>query len=64
MKKAWDFLKGKKTYLGLAVGAVVVLAHKAGIPMPGVQVDDQQWLTNLWQIVLVGFARHGLDSRG
>lgn len=58
----WEFLKGKKTYIGLALGGVVVLAHKAGLPMPGVQIDDQAYIQNLWMLALGAAARHGLDN--
>ena len=57
----WTYLKGKKTYVGLAVGAVVVLAHKAGVPMPGVTIDDNAYLQNLWALGVAAAARYGMD---
>jgi len=60
MKDLWDSLKGKKTYIGLATGIAVILLHKAGVPTPGIQIDDQAIFNNLWTMALAATFRHGI----
>ena len=61
MNQIWEFLKGKKTYIGLAVGGLVVIAHKLGVPLPpGIQLDEQSYLQNLWGLAIAAAGRHGL----
>jgi hypothetical protein len=60
MTQTWNWLKGKKTYIGLGVGAIVVIAHRLGVPTPGVQVDDTQIVHNLWMIAIAAAGRHGI----
>lgn len=62
MNQTWEYLKGKKTYIGIAVGVLVVIAHKVGIPMPpGVQIDDNQFVNNLYTAAIAAFVRHGIS---
>ena len=56
-------LNGYKTYIGLGVGAVVLVAHSAGVPLPpGITVDDGQLLNNLWLIGVAAAARHAVSK--
>jgi hypothetical protein len=62
--KFWNYLRGKKTYIGLAVAALALVSHKLGFPMPGVQVDDATVMQNLWFLAIAAFARHGYPQIG
>lgn len=61
--QAWSWLKGKKTYIGLAVGAAVVVAKHFGVPLPSgidAQVNDQEFWLNMYKLALGAAARHGI----
>lgn len=57
MNEAIDFLKGKKTYITLAFGAVVVVANHFFGPLPGVSLDPDGWTTQLYTLLLGSFTR-------
>jgi hypothetical protein len=50
-------IDGRKTYIGLAIGAVALIAHAAGVDIPGLKVDDSAILTNLWLIFMAAVGR-------
>jgi hypothetical protein len=59
----WEALKGKKTYVGLALGAVVVVANAVGIPLPDwLHVNQQDALKDLYQMALAACVRHGIST--
>ena len=64
MSKAWQWLKGKKTYLMLAVAGGSILAHKLlGVPYPpGVSIDEQAYTQQIWILLLAAAARHGIST--
>lgn len=43
-------LAGKKTYLLMGVGALVVLANHFIGPVPLVKLDPNNWVNDLWTI--------------
>ena len=56
-------LAGKKTYLSVALGIAVILAnHFLGISIPGVQLNDAEWMTNIWQLILVATGRSAMTA--
>ena len=60
----WDWLTGKKTYLLLALGALAVIGHRLGVPLPpGILIDDGAILINLWLLLLGAAARHAVGDR-
>jgi hypothetical protein len=65
MPKVISLFSGKKVYIGCFVGMAVLLLHKAGVPMPGVTIDDQAILNNLWILFMVAFGRAAMpDKKG
>lgn len=63
MQKAWNWLKGKKTYIGLAAGGVVVVLQHLGVPMPnGIKVDDSAYISDLWTLAIAAAGRHGIST--
>lgn len=63
LSSAWNFLKGKKTYIGLALAAADCLAVKLGVPMPsGITVDPNAVNHDLVQIALAAAMRHGIST--
>jgi hypothetical protein len=57
-----SILKGYKTYILLGCGAIIVILHKLGVPLPpGIVVDDDAFLTNLWTLVTTAALRHGMN---
>lgn len=60
--KIWNFLKGKKTYIGAIVGLAVLALHKAGVDIPGVPVDDAEVTANIYRLLMVMFLRHGVSN--
>ena len=54
-------IKGKKTYALLALGAVMILANKfLGLDVPGVELDPQNWLNDLFALGIGGTLRNGM----
>jgi hypothetical protein len=45
---------GLKTYIGAGIGILAVLVtHFLHIPIPGVQLDDTQWLSSVYTLFMV-----------
>jgi hypothetical protein len=54
-------LDGYKTYIAIALGAVVVLANAfLGVSIPGVTLDKSNWLQDLWALVLLATGRSAI----
>jgi hypothetical protein len=59
-------LDGKKTYIGLALGAAVIVANHFGATVPGVppSVGNEDWLTQLWSLYMGSALRSALAKVG
>ena len=58
-----DMLSGKKTYLAAGFGIIIILVvHFLKVPIPGVTIDDNNWMTDLWSLVLVMCGRSAVAS--
>ena len=58
-------LRGRKTYGLLAFGAAAVLLNKfAGLQIPGIEVDPQNWLETLFLFGVGGTIRAGITKSG
>ena len=54
-------MSGKKTYFLLAAGALVILANKfLGIELPGVEINPDNWLQDLFALGVGGTLRNGI----
>lgn len=62
LQSTWNFLKGKKTYIALIVGAIDVGASAAGITPPGVTVDPEAYKSTLFQLAVAAAMRHGIST--
>jgi hypothetical protein len=58
----WQSVDGYKTYIGLGIGAAIVIVHKLGVDIPGVAIDDAAVAQNLWTLFLAATARHALGK--
>lgn len=47
----WEALKGKKTYVAVTVAAIAIVANHFFGPLPGIELDPDQWLTQLGALV-------------
>jgi hypothetical protein len=60
----WNVISGCKTYILLAAGGILVLAHHFGLPLPpGIQINDQDYLNNLWLLFTAAAVRHGFPEK-
>lgn len=62
MAQIWNYLKGKKTYIGLAAGGIVVLLNHVGIHVPGVTLDQNAYTQQLWALLIGAATRHGIST--
>lgn len=63
MQNVIAVLRGKKTYIALVLGALVVLANKfLGVEIPGVALDPNDWMTNIWALVLGATGRAAVSK--
>jgi hypothetical protein len=61
------FLSGNKTYIALAVGAVVIYANHAGLLPPEYApagLDPANWVNDEYKLILGAFARSALAKVG
>lgn len=59
MQQAWEFLKGKKTYLAAGITVLIVVAQHYGVQIPGVpQLNDTDAIT----AILAATIRHGVAN--
>lgn len=54
-------IDGYKTYILLALGVVMVLVNHFVAPIPNVNLNSANWLTDLWELLLGGAARSALN---
>ena len=64
MQNVLTALDGNKTYIAAGVGILVILTNHFIGPVPGVQLDSSQWLTDIWSLVLVMAGRSGMKKIG
>ena len=58
-------LQGWKTYIGVGIAILAVLAvHFLQIKIPGMTVDDSNWLATVWELVMLAFGRSALAKVG
>lgn len=62
MNQVTALLDGNKTYIAAVLGAAVILANHAGIHIPGVQLNPNDWLNQLWDVVLLVTGRSALKK--
>lgn len=59
-----DWLKGKKTYLLMALGAVVIVVNHLVGGIPGLNIDPNSWLTQLYAVAGGSALRAGIAKVG
>ncbi|MGP0093064.1 MAG: hypothetical protein ACLPKB_24445 [Xanthobacteraceae bacterium] len=65
IRKSASAVDGAKTYIGAGIGIlVIVLNHFWGLSIPGVRIDDANWLAHVWALGMVMFGRHALQKAG
>jgi hypothetical protein len=55
-------INGKKFYIGALVGTIALVCHKLGIPIPGVEINDDAIMQNLWLLWMGSAAAHKLQK--
>lgn len=55
-------LKGKKTYLAMALGALAIIANHFGLPIPGTTMDPANWLSDLFTMAAGATMRAGINN--
>lgn len=58
----FSLIDGKKTYITLALGAATVVANHFGIVIPGVKLDDGNWIADLFTLAAGATARHAIGK--
>ena len=51
MNNIWTALEGKRTYISLGVGALVIIVNHFFGPIPNINLDPNQWLAQLAALV-------------
>lgn len=64
MSQFMNMLDGKKTYLALLLGAIVIVANHFGIHAPGTTLDPNNWLNDLFTLALVATGRSAITKVG
>lgn len=54
-------IDGYKTYIVLAFGVLAVLVNHFIGPIPNVNLNSANWLTDIWTLLLGGAARSALN---
>ena len=56
-------MSGYKTYIASGLGIIVILAvHFLGVTIPGVTLDSNNWMTDIWSLVLVITGRSAIAT--
>jgi hypothetical protein len=59
------FLDGYKVYIGCIVAIAAIIAAHLGYDIPGVHVDDADWLNDIYYAVMVMAGRNAMpDKKG
>lgn len=59
----WEALQGKKTYIATAVAALAVIANHFFGPLPGINLDPDQWLVQLGALVFPATIRAAIPDK-
>ena len=62
MKAMLTMMAGKKTYGLLALGAVSILINHFFGPVPGLNLDPDNWLNDLWGLGVGATMRAGISK--
>ena len=57
-----ETLKGKKTYIALALGGAVVILNALGVEIPGVDLDQNGWLQQVLMLLAAGGFRSAMNK--
>ena len=49
------WLEGKKLFIALIAGGLAILVNHFIVPIPGLNLDTNNWLTDIWALVLLAF---------
>lgn len=60
MNNIREWLKGKKTYLLTAFGAVVIIVNHFFGPIPGIGLDPNAWISELTGVATAATLRAGI----
>lgn len=56
-------LKGRKTILTALLGIIVIIANARGFDIPGVDLDAENWLSDLLIALAAIFMRVGIANK-
>lgn len=59
----WEALNGKKTYIATIVAALAVIVNHFFGPLPGIELDPDQWLTQLGVLVFPATIRAAIPPK-
>lgn len=59
----WKMLEGKKTYIATAVAALAIIVNHFFGPLPGIELDPDQWLTQLGTLVFPVTIRAAIPNK-
>jgi hypothetical protein len=57
-----ELLSGKKTYIVIAVGGLVVLLNSIGVEIPGIDLDKTTWLEQFWSLGIIATIRSAMSN--
>ena len=55
-----SFMNGYKTYAGAGLGILAILANQHGMSIPGIELDPQNWLSDIFKMLMLMTARHAI----
>lgn len=55
-------ISGYKTYVTLGLGAATVLANHFGYQIPGVNLDNSNWISDLFTLAAGATMRHAIGK--
>lgn len=56
----FSLVNGYKTYITLGLGAATVVANHFGVQIPGVNLDDSNWVSDLFTLAAGATVRHAI----
>lgn len=59
----FGLVNGYKTYITLGLGAATVIGNHFGIKVPGVSLDDSNWVSDLFMLAAGATARHAIAKK-
>ena len=64
MSTILNAVDGYKTYIALVLGAIVIVANHFGIHAPGTTLDPNNWLNDLYLLILGATSRSAVTKVG